>query len=88
MPKPLTLSERLRRASVAVEAARKHSAGPMLSREELRAAVRHLADALEEVVCTLRVVQSKQEDEERRARYESMRAQDSLPFPSPKGRPD
>ncbi len=88
MREPPTLPERLRRASVAVEAAREHSAGPMLSREELRSAVRHLADALKEVITTLGAVQSKQEDEERRARYERVLAEQEASFRSPKGRPD
>lgn len=88
MRDPPTLPERLGRASVAVEAARGHSAGPMLSREQLRAAVRQLADALKEVITTLVAVQGRQEDEERRARYERIVAEREASFGSPKDRPE
>ena len=49
MPPVRTLADRLYRAAQSVEAARVHTAGPMMTREKLQLAVRELADALENV---------------------------------------
>ncbi len=56
MPRFRTLADRLNRAAQAVEAARVHTAGPMPAREDLRLAVRELADALENVAMTVRLL--------------------------------
>ncbi len=56
MPRFRTLADRLYRATQAIEAARVHTAGPMPAREDLRLAVRELADALEDVATTVRLL--------------------------------
>jgi hypothetical protein len=50
------LSDRLDRASRSLEGARVRTAGPMISREELRWAVRELADAVEDLSAVVSVL--------------------------------
>ncbi len=58
MPRHRTLRDRLYRASASVEAARGHIAPPLIAREDLREAVRALADALEDLATLFHVTHS------------------------------
>ena len=59
MPRYRTIADRLHDAARAVEAARIHTAGPMIARKDLRLAVRELAGALEDVAATVRLLRGK-----------------------------